>query len=80
MLCWTCTLAQVEVEREAAAKVVAAEGMAAVVARGWEVEEMVAGRDMAAVERAMVEADMEVSVVEVARMEGLHSLESGEAG
>ena len=40
MLCWTCTLAQVEVEREAAAKVVAAEGMAAVVARGWEVEEM----------------------------------------
>lgn len=44
------------------------------------VEEMVAGRDMAAVERAMVEADMEVSVVEVARMEGLHSLESGEAG
>lgn len=40
MLWWTCTLAQVEVEREAAAKVVAAEGMAAVVARGWEVEEM----------------------------------------
>lgn len=79
---------------EVEAMVLAVEEMVVVGAKGWGVEEMewevevmvlavedmVAGKDMAAVGRAMVGAHMEARVVEAARMEGLHSLESGEAG